>query len=99
METKTPEEVLQENGFDFEKFKNQNEYSAFNLINAMNAFANQQLALKKEELEIQAEIQWDNFSEYIDDDIFSLQDVAGTSVMKRADFIKAVDKIISYEPQ
>lgn len=36
---KTKEEVLDRNGFDFEAFKYENEYSAKNLLKAMDEYA------------------------------------------------------------
>lgn len=36
---------------------------------------------------------WDEFSEHIDDDIFSLETVAGSTVMRKNDFYKMMEKI------
>jgi len=39
---RTPEEILEDNVFDFNLFKLDNEYSAFNLIKSMKEYAKQQ---------------------------------------------------------
>lgn len=36
---------------------------------------------------------WNEYSEYIDDDIFSLERVAGTSVMTFENFVKLMKKL------
>lgn len=40
---KTKEEILEENGFDFEAFALENEYSAKNLLAAMEQYAKQHI--------------------------------------------------------
>lgn len=37
-----------------------------------------------------AEYAWDKFSQHIDDDLFSLETVANTSIITRSDFIKSL---------
>ena len=51
------------------------------------------LWLREKTVEILEEL-WDNHSEYIDSDLFSLETVAGTSVIKRDDFMMAGIKLM-----
>lgn len=44
-----------------------------------------------------AEELWDKYSEHIDDDISSLETVAGSSVIKRQQFIDSINDVISKE--
>lgn len=48
------------------------------------------------ELEEITEELWDDFSWLVDDDIDSLQMVAGTSVMKESDFKRAVKQLVKH---
>jgi hypothetical protein len=42
-----------------------------------------------------AEELWDKHSEYINEDIYSLETIAGTLMMRRSEFMKAVDGLQS----
>jgi len=51
---KTKEQILDQNGFDFDAFEYENEYSAKSLLNSMQLFANQEVkaAIEKRDKEI-----------------------------------------------
>jgi len=74
MKTVNLEEILEKNGFDYEKFKLENPYSAANLFLSMHEACNQTLALAAEEqAKYYSEIGFTSTGKKINDSILNLK--------------------------